>query len=178
MRRTKVARSAAVAAAVLAILAATPPAVADDHEPPRTTLLSRGVAQEGRLGTRCWIYPVPGGWVQECIDTIPDWPRAEPARAGAAASIVIEKAERPVDLAIQTWRRVDKFGFPRSQQHDLKFELRRRLYRGEPAWEAVFRLPRRPGHLYLSLFGIWEDTEVAPGEPQDARWFFHLRLGA
>lgn len=166
---------AVLVAVALAVGMLAPPAVAEDHEPPRTILETATASQRGRLGNECWIYPVEGGYVQQCIDRIPTWPRIERARAGAPATIVLLKPTRPEQIHLEYWRRIDRNGFPVGRARPLSFGLRPGVRAGEPVWEVTFRLPDSD-RVYLRLFGIWLDEQVDGSPPQDAEWFFRLRL--
>lgn len=160
-----------------AVVAASVPAVAHDHRPPRTKLTARNVEQAGQLGSYCWSHATedPGVHERLCVDSIFTWPRAQRTRAGRPARIRIFKTTAPEDLNLRAWRKVDENNFPVGDGRDLTYAMKQDTVDGRTVLDVAFRLPPRPGHLYIEMFGTWQDTEG--GETlQDAFWHFHLRL--
>ena len=162
---------------VAAVVAASVPAVAHDHRPPRTKLTARNVEQAGRLGSYCWSHAgdEPGFHERLCVDAIFSWPQAQRTRAGRPARIRIFKTTAPEDFSLRAWRRVDENQFPVGDGRALKHQIRQATVDGRTVHDVTFRLPGRPGHLYIEMFGTWQDTEGGD-TLQDAFWHFHLRL--
>lgn len=160
-----------------AVVAASVPAFAHDHRPPRTKLTARNVEQAGRLGSYCWISAgdEPGFYERICVDAIFSWPRAQRTRAGKNARIRIFKTTAPGELSLRGWRKVDENNFPVGDGRALDYEIEESTADGNTVFDVTFRLPDRPGHLYIEMFGTWQDTE-GDGARQDAFWHYHLRL--
>ncbi len=150
---------------------------AHDHEPPKTRLVSATTTQRGQLGTYCWTRATgePGLFGTQCVDTTQDFPRARPAWSGRKARVRLYKAQIPKQLRIHRWREVERNGTPRGPGQSVSHELVKRTVDGDVIYDAVFRLPHRKGHLYLEIFGKWDDVEGSAND-QDAVWTFHLTL--
>jgi hypothetical protein len=105
-----------------------------------------------------------------CADATWSWPPAEEVAKGDQASIVIHRRERPGELDLSAWRKVDPdTGEPVGPSRNVRFTLHPRFRDGtRVAWTARITLPRAPGHLYLSMFAGWS--------PGDATYSFHLQL--
>ena len=176
-RRAAVSLAAALS---LVSLVAALPAIAHDHEPPRSVLHQRSTEQRGKLGTYCWVYPdenQEGGYIQQCIDARVAWPRAKPGLPGRMARVRFHSAVQPDDLSIAFWRRLDDNDNPVGEGKTLESTLEPYLNdTGETvAWDLVFRLPARGRHLYLHAAGYWPDQDGSEA-PQDASWTYHLKL--
>ena len=163
---------------VAAVAAASVPAVAHDHKPPRTKLIARDVEQAGRLQSYCWTSAgeEEGVYQTICVDAIFTWPQGQATDAGKKARIRIFKTTAPGELSLHAWRKVDENRFPVGDGRRLPTEVRRSTVDGTTVFDVIFTLPTRPGHLYLEMFGTWEDTEAPDHPRQDAFYHFHLRL--
>ncbi len=163
-----------LALVAVAALIAPEVAAADDHRPPPNPILSAGrVRQRGRFLASCWSAPGerPGEHVVTCADAFGGWPPAKRTRTGGRAQVLIRKSQRPDEISLRSWRRVDRRGSPVGRGRSVSFALVGRA----GAWAARFRLPRRRGHYYLLVFGRWRDRDGSATH-QDASWTFHLRL--
>jgi hypothetical protein len=169
-------RLAVLATAALVLVGAIP-VRAHDHEPPRTKLISGSTEQRGRQGSYCWTKrgPEPDTYEQLCVDMIPGWPRADRARAGRMARIRIFKRAVPRNVSVSVWRDVDENGIPQGEQRMLEYTVEAGRVNGNRVHDVRFRLPRRPGHLYIELFATWPD-EQGSDMRQDSFFQFHLRL--
>ena len=155
----------------LAVMSCVPRASAGTAQPPAVVLHEESTDQAGLLGSYCWSYSTGDGHgTGFCADSTWGWPPAEEAARGAQAVIVIHRAERPKQVQLTAWRRIDpESGQPLGPSSNVDFVLRARLRDGRRvAWGARFMVPRVPGQYFLSMFGRW-----APG---DATYAFHLRL--
>lgn len=173
----RITRALAVTACA-AVVATAIPAAAHDHRPPRTRLTSRDASQAGQQGSYCWTAAgdEPGEATGTCADYIFSFPRAERAHAGAMASIIFRSTNKPTSLSLSYWREVDENGSPKGDARDIDYSLLAVREQGEiVAYRARFRLPERRGHMYISVFGTWEDQDAGGGS-QDSSWTFHLRL--
>ncbi len=111
-----------------------------------------------------------------CVDYIFSFPRAERAHAGGMASIIFKTANKPTSLDLSYWRDVDEDGAPKGNARGIDYSLRPVRADGEiVAYRARFRLPEQRGHMYIYVFGTWEDQDAGGGS-QDSSWTFHLRL--
>jgi hypothetical protein len=152
-------------------------AAAHDHEPPKIALKSRESSQKGQLGSYCWIKGTgePGLFLSECADATWNFPRAREARTARKARIRFYKAQPPKILKLRRWRELNPGGSPRGRERLIHHELSKRTVDGEVVYDAVFRLPRKDGHVYLDAFAKWDDIEGS-GSEQDASWTLHLKL--
>ena len=166
------------ALAVVALVAAGAiPALAHDHAPPRTKLISGTTEQRGRQGSYCWTRegPDPDTYEQLCVDMVPGWPDVKRARAGRRARIRIFKPTAPRDVGVSVWRDVDRNDVPQGEQRMLAYSVDPAVVNGNRVHDVRFRLPRRPGHLYIELFATWPDQQGSDTR-QDSFFQFHLRL--
>ncbi|HEX2267061.1 MAG TPA: hypothetical protein VHI97_02505 [Actinomycetota bacterium] len=152
------------------------PAVAHDHEPPRTALLANGeTLQRGRHWSGCWTTGFPDGtFVTGCGDGFPQFPKVDVVAPGTRVTIRILKSQRPRDLVIYAWKKTDRYGFVSGSPEELSYKRRRVRLPGGVAWDFSFATsdPRR--HYYVSVTGVWRDEEGAE-EMQDASYAFHVR---
>jgi hypothetical protein len=161
-----------VAFADMSGVAFAPQASAEQTRPPDVVLHTGVTHQEGRLGSYCWAYSTGNGTgVGVCADATRSWPPAKEARRADPASILIHRRERPRELDLSAWRKVDPdTAEPIGPSRRVQFTLHPRFRNGERvAWTADFTLSRSPGHYYLNMFARWS--------PGDASYRFHLRLG-
>jgi hypothetical protein len=165
-----------VIALAVGISSGAAPAVAHDHEPPRTALLANGdTLQRGRHWSGCWTTRFPDGtFATGCADGFPHFPKVDVLQPGTRVTIRILKSQRPRDLVIHTWKKTDRHGFvvgsPQEQSHKRQ---RIRLPDGV-AWDLSFTLSDARRHYYLSVTGVWRDEEGAR-VMQDASYAFHVR---
>lgn len=134
--------------------------------PPRVRVVSYAARQIARFGNYCWDGL--------CVDRRPSFPRADEAGAGDQAHFRILYAARPDGVALTAFRELDEFGRPAGNGRSVDGDLEPvREFSGAPisAWELRFRLPERPGHLYLTGSAVWEGLDRG-----DVSWFAHLRL--
>jgi hypothetical protein len=152
------------------------PAVAHDHEPPRTALLANGERlQRGVHWQGCWVRQEPDGTVVGgCADGFPHFPRVDVVQPGTQVTIRILKSKRPRELQIYAWKKTDRYGFVVGSPQELDYKRRRVRLPDGVAWDFSFVLSNAPRHYYLSLSGVWRDEE-GTGEWQDASWGFHVR---
>ena len=123
------------------------------------------------MGSYCWSYSTgEGTGTGVCADTTWSWPPAKEAPRGDPASILIRRRERPSELSLSAWRKVDPdTAEPVGPSKKISFSLHPRFRNGERvAWAVSFILPRARGDLYLNMFARWS--------PGDASYSFHLRL--
>ncbi len=155
-------------------------ATADDHRPPRVVLhVADDPLQQGQLGASCWTRRGDVGEViTECNGAVWDFPEAVRANAGERARIRIKKTQPPQYLEIRAWRRVNGAEEPIGDGRTVDFQLRPHVDAASDeiaAYDAVFSLRARKGHLYIKLSGIWKDEDAAAGD-QDASWTLHVNL--
>jgi hypothetical protein len=103
------------------------------------------------------------------------FPKAEDAMAGRSAMITIFKTTAAEQLDLRRYRSVGESGHPEGDGKAIDYEVTQADRDGKVVYEVTFDLPKRPGHMYIDMFGIWEDTEGG-NQPQDANWTFHLKL--
>jgi hypothetical protein len=142
---------------------ADPPA---HDRPPRALVVSYGTRQITRFGNYCWDGL--------CVDRRPSFPRAAQMGAGDVVHFRIQHHDRPDGAALTAYRELDELGRPAGPGRSVDARLRPvREFQGAPvgAWELKFRLPRRPGHLYLGASAAWEGLDRG-----DVSWFAHLRV--
>ncbi|HEV2743032.1 MAG TPA: hypothetical protein VGV91_07760 [Rubrobacter sp.] len=172
---------AAIVLGTVGVLLYSQPAVAHDHEPPKTVLMKGSKElQAGRLTDEYrWSYPSPNGkvcWTDEA--TIPfAFPKSLPTVvAGSTLKVRVYKRHEPMSLLIQE---IDLQGQPRGE---VAAKMRPVVRDGKTvAWDAVFTVDR-PNALYrLMVDGHWQDRDcsVGPIDPdQFARWTFRLKTGS
>lgn len=134
--------------------------------PPGARAISYAAYQDAELGNYCWDGV--------CVDRRPTFPRPDKAGTGNRAHFQVLFAERPDDFGLEAFRELDEFGRPAGKSRPIDARLKPvRYIRSVPSYgyEVVFRLPRRPGHLYLAGFARWEGLDRG-----DVSWFSHLRL--
>jgi hypothetical protein len=148
-------------------------AVAHDHRIPRVKVISAKARQRGRLQSFCWVTGHQGSNTA-CAGGAYTWPEEDGTPGGKRALLRIHKIQRPRRLKITRWRRVDDQNAPIGEGREVRYNLSTELHRGEVVQEARFHLPRRRGHYYLRVFGMWRD--VVSNEKQNATWSFHLKL--
>ena len=171
-------RIRALALATGFIVAAMPgTASAHDHKPPRTVLTAGRAEQRGQLGTHCWTSAgeEPGEYQTICADYMWTFPDAVRAPAGGEATITIYKTTAAEELDIRRYRHIGDSGHPEGDGKEVDYKVAPASVDGKTVYEVTFTLPSRPGHMYLDLFGIWQDTEGAD-QPQDANYTFHFKL--
>jgi len=143
------------------------PTEAPAHDnPPRVEIRSYDTYQRAQRGSSCWDGL--------CVDRIPTFPRADDAGTGNRAHYRIKFPERPDSFSLAIYRELDQYGRPTGEATTVDATLSPvRLYQGAQisSYEAVFRLPKRPGDIYLVGTGSW-----AGDERGDASWFSHLEL--
>ena len=166
---------------ILAVIAAAgiastgSPAAAHDHAPPRTVLRVDGeTVQRGLLGTHCWTTRSGDGYVTGCGDSVWSFPAAEYVDPGSRVTLRIAKAQRPQELTIYAWKRLDEHGQPAGRAIELRSRGRPVRLENRVVWEFSFTLTDAPRHYYLDVFGVWRDQEGARVS-QDASWTFHIR---
>lgn len=134
--------------------------------PPGAMLLSYAARQRAMFGSYCWDGV--------CVDRRPTFPRAENAGTGDHAHFRILYRERPDDVSLTAFRKLDEFGRPTGEGRAISGQIEPvREFQGAPvaAWEVRFRLPKRPGALYLVGSAVWDGLDRG-----DVSWFLHLRL--
>lgn len=153
---------AAAAASFVAMLCLAVPATAQDSKPPKTRLTSGSTNQQGLQRSYCWDTT--------CADYIAGYPDPKPAKTEARARVRFFLAEEPGHISVSWNREVDENNFPTDETKTIKVRVVPHEVDGEiVAYDARFRLPRRPGHAYISVAGDWPDHG-------DSYWTFHLRL--
>jgi len=149
--------------------------LADDHKPPRTLLKSGGDKQRGLLISYCWTEADNGGFITTCADGIIGFRRALKTDS-RAVRIRFKKSQAPQDLSIRRWRKIDENDQPVGNGKPVDYTLKAHMSGNEIiAYDALFKLPSKPGHFYLAAFGVWQDTEGS-GDDQDAYWTYHVKL--
>ena len=135
-------------------------------------LRSSDARQEGNLGSYCWDFEGGG----QCADTFGyNFPRADATPSGRAARIRIRRNHKPSSARLHAWRHVDEDGQPQGDGWRVARDIKKRARDGRTVYDIVFRLPKKPGHLYLSLFARWRPREGRYGAG-DASYDFHLKL--
>lgn len=166
-----------VALSFLLLLPAASPALADDHRAPRAELLVQGQRSAGTPS-------VPDQWSsadgQTCAFGVATGfigfrRRAVEVTAGMhLARVRIYKAQRPDEVRVRAWRKVDAEDRPDGGQEVLKRRLVSITRDGtRVAWDVLFKVEIEDD-LYLHLAGRWRDREGC-GEMQKAGWTFHLK---
>jgi len=148
-------------------------ALAHDHVPPATGARIAGEKQHGSLYSSSWTEPL-GGY---CVTAAGDGPYPRKSalnldRRRATAKIELRKAQRPDELVVSGWRRVDENGSPAGPGEQLRARLQRRGHGDERHWIARVKVDLATP-LYLDVFGRWRDRQGCETW-QDASWAFHL----
>lgn len=147
-------------------------AFAHDHRPPKMVLRSGEARQAGNLGTYCWESKRSG----TCVDTSGyGFPRGEIVASGRKARIRIRRDHKPSHESLHAWRHADEEGEPQGDGWGVPHRIHRRTWDGRTVYDIIFRLPKKEGHLYLSLFARWKAREGRFGQG-DASYAFHLKL--
>ncbi len=134
--------------------------------PPRVRLISYATRQTAKFGSYCWDGL--------CGDLIPTFQKVAIAGTGNRAHYRVMFPERPDRFSLHAYRELDESGRPAGAATGIDADLSPvRLYAGAKvsSYEAVFRLPKRPGEVYLVGRGSWEGEDRG-----DVSWFSHLRL--
>lgn len=142
-----------------------------DHEPPRTVLTADGQEQRGYRVSWCWST---SSFDFACYDRRIDF--SGPIVATTRdISIRIHKEQRPQEVGIISWRRLNDDGVPRGRE-ELEASIEPvGLADGEIlAWDVTFTLPRGWPHYYIGMQGEWMDEDFPPRD-QSAVWTFHVR---
>jgi hypothetical protein len=165
-----------VIALAVGISSGTTPAVAHDHEPPRTALLANGeTLQRGRHWSGCWTTRFPDGtYATGCADGFPHFPKVDVVQTGTRVTIRILKSQRPKDLLIYAWKKTDRYGFVVGDPQELGYRRQRVRLSDGVAWDFSLTLSDSPRHYYLSVTGVWRDDE-GTRQMQDASYAFHVR---
>ena len=87
----------------------------------------------------------------------------------------LKKSTAADKLQLRRYRHVGDGGYPENDGRKVDYDVGPATVDGKTVYEVTFMLPAKPGHLYLDLFGIWQDTEGAD-QPQDANYTFHFKL--
>jgi hypothetical protein len=148
-------------------------AAAHDHRVPRVRLISKKAWQRGRLQSFCWVTGDPGTG-QACGAGPYRWPDRDRTPGGETAIVRIRKAQRPRNLRLTRWRKVDEKGSPVGGGNRVNHTLSTTRHNGKVVHEARFHLPDKPGHYYLEVYAMWPD--VRSHQRQDATWNLHLKL--
>ena len=135
------------------LLAGVVPAGAqEESRPPNLVFRSGDTRQRGNLGSYCW--ETPSG--SKCEDTFSyDWPPPDKADARARARVVIKYPDKPKQMSLDYWRRVNENGEPQGESRSIDFRLVSREARRGRVWDAKFRLPSS-GRFYMRAFGQWD----------------------
>ena len=143
---------------------------------PRTALLANGEQlQRGAHWAGCWTTGYPDGtYVTRCADGFPQFPDVDVVRPGTRVTIRVLKSQRPKEVLIYAWRRVDRYGMVVGTAQELPYKRRRVRLADGIAWDFSFELSNNPRHYYLSVTGVWRDEEGG-GTTQDASWAFRVR---
>ncbi|MDP8957087.1 MAG: hypothetical protein M3N24_09045 [Actinomycetota bacterium] len=88
--------------------------------------------------------------------------------------IRIFKRQRPRDVRIEAWKRVDRHGMVVGDVEELPYKRRKVRLSDGAAWDFTFTALDARRHYYVSVTGVWRDEEGS-GELQDASWGFHVR---
>lgn len=150
---------------VLTIVAAMAPSAFAGDPPPDTMFRKGEVRQEGKQSTYCWDGT--------CADYIPMPPKkfvTVPVKK--VARIRIKYADKPEQSTeLRFWRELDEEGRPTGPSKTIAHALIAHKVDGQTkAWDLVFDLPGKPGHVYVRLAGFWQTPDG------DSSWFFHWKL--
>ncbi|MDQ3641116.1 MAG: hypothetical protein M3450_06540, partial [Actinomycetota bacterium] len=150
-------------------------AVADDHRPPQTSLITDLDRQGGQPTHMRWARRVNP---DECV--VSDgfgpvtFPKAVPFTLGNAVRVRLHKNEMPVEFSVEAWRSVRGDGTPRGAGHPVPAVLTPKRRDGETvAWTLQFE-PSEAGHTYLQVTAYWQDETGCHPPPdlgsQSASW--------
>ena len=181
-RRRVVVLLAAVAMAGV-VLAAQGPAIAHDHQIPRTVLMKG--AKELQVGLKVayssWTDIMDGETVTETGQYAWRFPEEDRVVAGTELRVRILKNERPETLSVTAYPKVvlnNGFWEPSGRERLLRTSLEPVVRDGRTvAWVAVFNVNRPDRHYYLVSEGHWRDVQGA-GVDQHAFWSFHVKTRA
>lgn len=171
----KPARAILIVLVAAGVASAGSPAAAHDHAPPRALLRANSeTLQRGMLGTHCWTTRSGDGYVTGCGDSVWSFPAAEYVEPGSRVTLRIAKAQRPQELTVYAWKRLDEHGQPAGPAIQLRSTGKRVRLDTRVVWDFTFTLSDAPRHYYIDVFGVWRDQEGARAS-QDASWTFHIR---
>lgn len=140
---------------------------------PDMTLFTGGRRQVGNLAfASCWTQSFSDGTgMSMCYGpTLRTGPRrAIPARAGTRAYVRIHERYRPERARVRFQRQLSEDYYPTGPARRVPYRWSRVTSNGKTiAWDLRFRLPRRPGHLYPTVYAKWDQGSVT--------YEWHLRL--
>ncbi|HWL64651.1 MAG TPA: hypothetical protein VNP73_01650 [Actinomycetota bacterium] len=136
----------------VALASVVPVAAQDESQPPDLVFRSGDTRQRGNLGSYCWESPSGS----KCEDTFSfDWPPPDQAKSRAKARVVLKYPEKPKQMSLDYWRRVNENGEPAGRPHGIEFRLEPRDGRRGRVWDAKFRLPSS-GRFYMRAFAQWD----------------------
>ena len=162
------------ALAFVAVATASPAhAEAQRHSPPILSLLAGSKFQRGLMGSNCWSYTNPDGTGTGSCGDVGGyrWPSPKEVVRGKRARLLLRFPERPLELDLTSYRRLNADRSPAGRGHRVAYCLQPVLQSGtRVAWAAVFtaRLSMTTGPWYLDVFARWTEG--------DAGYDFHLKL--
>jgi len=129
--------------------------------PPKTELRSEGQNQRGGLVWEEWISGdghMCVGNSGDGLGTFPSPIRLTPGEH--RARFLLFRRQRPAEVAITAWHRVDPVGYETGPSDELPHSLHpRRDAQGHVvAWVAGFSIDLPP-HFYLHLYARWPDGQ-------------------
>src|SRR5437660_8808418 len=132
-------------ASVLALvaIAAAPSAraAAQRHSPPVLSLFAGSKVQRGLMGSNCWSYTNPDGTGTGSCGDVGGyaWPPPKEVVRGKRARLLLRFSERPLELDLMSYRRLNADRSPFGRGHRVAFRLQPVLHGGtRVAWVAVF----------------------------------------
>jgi len=130
--------------------------------------------QNGSLYSSSWTEPLGG---DSCVTGSGDGPfprkRAlKVERRRATAKIMLRKSQRPDQLVVSGWRKVDDNGSPAGPRERLPTRLQSHGHGKERYWIATVEVDLATP-LYLDVFGRWRDRQGCE-TTQNGSWAFHL----
>lgn len=156
---------------VTLLLAAAPQAAAERDRPPNAKLIVGDTVQRGSRHSYCW-----GEFCGETVGYAFPEPRRVPAGRSARIRIWSDLPIRRADL--DGWRRARptvEGPEPAGRELDLKIGVHPVVREGELRGRVVtFRLPQRPGDLWLDLTIRWPNDDL--GRRRSASYSFALEL--
>ena len=160
-------------ALVLSLIPA--PALAHDHSPPKTALLSPGDRQAGRPWTYVWSADAGDGTCSSiAVDGLSNFRRAAMTwRPHRKIHLRLFKRHRPTRLVIRMYRRLGDDDYVAGKGRRADYRLRRVRLNGRRFWIAGFYGPRKANHLYLDVHVKYKDVEGCGGT-QSMELAFHL----
>ena len=146
-----------------------------DRRPPKVELRVGGGSQRGSTIGFCWAVPNDTGLYREsCADSAGyQWDRPMRVKARRMARLILPRDQRPDVLEFFYSRDVDRRGRPERPHRRLGHGLSTLELQGRKAYVARFRLPKKPGPLYLVFRARWDDRGLGGGS---ATWTFRLRV--